>query len=191
MARKKEYNTEDVEEQAMRLFWEKGYETVGMRALEEACGISSRTMYDVYPSKNSLYAAALERYGDTILSPLSMELEATPGIKALRGLIKKLADIGPSECGCLATDTLSIFSRVGGESQASVGRHLMRLTIGIKHCFSEIKREGSLQVSPALATEIFVTALAGLRVRQKAGLSRKDFIRILTGQLDMMCTSSQ
>jgi len=62
MARSKEFDKAQVIEQAMRLFWEKGYEATSMRDLQKATGISSSSMYEAFGDKRSLFLTTLERF---------------------------------------------------------------------------------------------------------------------------------
>ncbi len=62
MARSKEFSKDKVIEQAMRLFWEKGYEATSIRDLQKITGISSSSMYEAFGDKRGLYLAALERF---------------------------------------------------------------------------------------------------------------------------------
>lgn len=65
MARKKEFDINDVLEKAITLFWEQGYEKTSLQNLVEHMGIHKRSMYDTFGDKHSLYLQALERCVDT------------------------------------------------------------------------------------------------------------------------------
>lgn len=49
----------------MRLFWEKGYDTVGVAELSQSIGVNPPSLYAAYGSKRALFLRALEHYADT------------------------------------------------------------------------------------------------------------------------------
>jgi AcrR family transcriptional regulator len=51
--------------QAMRLFWQKGYEATSMSDLTEAMGIGSPSLYAAFGSKEALYAETLHHYQES------------------------------------------------------------------------------------------------------------------------------
>lgn len=50
---------------AMRLFWEKGYDTVGVAELSQSIGINPPSLYAAYGSKRALFERALDHYAAT------------------------------------------------------------------------------------------------------------------------------
>ena len=62
MARPVEYDIEEVLNNAMELFWEKGYEGVSMGQLVKYTGLNRRTMYSLFKDKEGLFKDALENY---------------------------------------------------------------------------------------------------------------------------------
>jgi TetR/AcrR family transcriptional repressor of nem operon len=61
MARPREFNPQAVIDQAMLVFWQKGYEATSIRDLKDQMGISSSSMYEVFGDKRGVYLAALAR----------------------------------------------------------------------------------------------------------------------------------
>lgn len=61
MARPREFDTQAVIDQAMLVFWQKGYEATSIRDLKDQMGISSSSMYEVFGDKRGVYLAALAR----------------------------------------------------------------------------------------------------------------------------------
>ena len=49
-------------DQAMRLFWERGYEAAGVDDLANAMGISMSTFYSTFGDKETLFLSALNKY---------------------------------------------------------------------------------------------------------------------------------
>lgn len=62
MARKREFDKDQVLDRAIQLFWAQGYETTSIRDLIDAMQISSSSMYEVFGDKRGIYLAALARF---------------------------------------------------------------------------------------------------------------------------------
>ena len=64
--RDRQFDETAVLDQAMDLFWEKGYDATGMAELVERMGIGRQSVYNTFGDKRALYLAALERYAETM-----------------------------------------------------------------------------------------------------------------------------
>jgi TetR/AcrR family transcriptional repressor of nem operon len=62
MARTREFNKEDVLDQAIQLFSVRGYEATSIRDLIDITGISSSSLYEVFGDKRGIFLAALARF---------------------------------------------------------------------------------------------------------------------------------
>lgn len=78
MARHKEFDQELALDQAMELFWKKGYEGTSVQDLCEHLGIHRGSLYDTFGDKHALFLASLERYREMVEERLYSVLE-TPG----------------------------------------------------------------------------------------------------------------
>ncbi len=62
MPRNKAYNSEEVLDKAMHLFWENGFETTSVRMLEKNMGINQFSIYASFVSKENLFVETLKKY---------------------------------------------------------------------------------------------------------------------------------
>lgn len=62
MARPVEYDIEKVLDNAMEIFWQKGYENVSMADLVSYTGLNRRTMYSLFTDKEGIFKDALDNY---------------------------------------------------------------------------------------------------------------------------------
>lgn len=62
MPRAKEFDPDEVLEQAMELFWEQGFEATSAQDLVDCTGLNRSSLYNTFGSKQELYLAALDRY---------------------------------------------------------------------------------------------------------------------------------
>lgn len=97
MARTREFDTDEVLDKAMRLFWEKGYGATSMAELEKGLGINKFSIYNTFGNKHELFLAALNHYNNIMTNQLLQTLGAEPGglaaiERALDMLEKKTQD---------------------------------------------------------------------------------------------------
>ena len=100
----KQFDGTAVLEQAMELFWEKGYQAAGMAELVERMGIGRQSIYDTFGCKHDLYLAALRRYAETEQAPIYDALNG-PG-KPLERITRVVriwerAALEPDHRGCM------------------------------------------------------------------------------------------
>jgi AcrR family transcriptional regulator len=60
--RPRSFDRDSALSQAMRLFWEKGYDATSMANLTAAMGINSPSLYAAFGSKQALYAETIQHY---------------------------------------------------------------------------------------------------------------------------------
>jgi TetR/AcrR family transcriptional repressor of nem operon len=100
----KQFDTTAVLDQAMELFWEKGYQATGMAELVDRMGIGRQSVYDTFGCKRELYLTALRRYVDTEQGPIYEALNG-PG-KPLERVTRVIrmwerAALEPDHRGCM------------------------------------------------------------------------------------------
>lgn len=61
--RPRAFDQEQALEQALRVFWQKGYEGTSLSDLTEALGINRPSLYAAFGNKENLFRQALKRYG--------------------------------------------------------------------------------------------------------------------------------
>ena len=59
MVRPREFDANDALEQAMQVFWDKGYQSTSLNALTRAMSISKSSFYEAFGSKHELYLSRL------------------------------------------------------------------------------------------------------------------------------------
>lgn len=62
MARPQEFDTAEVLDRAMHVFWDKGYEATSLADILQATGLSKSSLYATFGDKRALFLAAFESY---------------------------------------------------------------------------------------------------------------------------------
>ena len=71
MARPRSFDRDAALEQAMRLFWEQGYEETSIADLTRAMGIAAPSLYAAFGDKRALFEEAVERYESLPDAPIA------------------------------------------------------------------------------------------------------------------------
>ncbi|MBB5750571.1 TetR/AcrR family transcriptional regulator [Micrococcus sp. TA1] len=85
---------------ASELFYRHGIHAVGVDTIAAASGVTKRTLYDRFGSKDTLVAAYLERRHDQWWSLWAQRIEAAPRPRALTVFDSYLDDAPTSDRGC-------------------------------------------------------------------------------------------
>ena len=62
MVRTKQFDKHGALDEAMQLFWERGYHATSIQDLVDRLGVNRQSLYDTFGGKDQLFLSALERY---------------------------------------------------------------------------------------------------------------------------------
>ncbi|MCP6423679.1 TetR/AcrR family transcriptional regulator, partial [Klebsiella pneumoniae] len=60
--RTKEFETDEIADAAMQVFWRRGYAATSVQDLVDGTGLSRSSLYSTFQNKQGLYQKALQRY---------------------------------------------------------------------------------------------------------------------------------
>jgi TetR/AcrR family transcriptional repressor of nem operon len=169
MPRPKSFDEDAVLDEAVQLFWERGYEGTSLADLEAHLGLGRQSLYNSFGDKQTLFLKALERYERQVAEAALGQLNA-PGagldeIRAFfRSSVKALTAPGPRRA-CLVVNT--ILER--GSEDADALLHCNHARTGLERTFrralAQAKSRGEL------AEDVDVEATATFLVVQDYGLN--------------------
>lgn len=117
MSRPQQFDREDVLDQALLVFWQKGFESASVQDLVDATGLNRGSLYNAFGDKAQLFATVMERYASASpTKPLSEAAHDSDSSADTRQLIvnlfgdlvkRALAD--QDHKGCLLTNTSAGF----------------------------------------------------------------------------------
>ncbi|WP_458627553.1 TetR/AcrR family transcriptional regulator [Winogradskyella sp. PC D3.3] len=113
MARKKQYNEDEVVEKAMILFWKNGYEGTSMQMLEKAMGINKFSIYSSFGNKHGLFLESLKHYKALVSSTLLKFKNGTNGVEDIKQFFYDSINSNfksGNQKGCFVTNTYNEFS---------------------------------------------------------------------------------
>jgi AcrR family transcriptional regulator len=179
IGRPRAFDKDKALDQALHVFWERGYEGTSVADLTEAMGINPPSLYAAFGNKEALFRQALDRYEarrDAFLGEVFAAPSAREAIdRLLQGTAEMLSD---KDCprGCLMVQgALS-----GGESCAAVKRDLIsRRAAGevmIRERLARAKREGDLPADADVGelARFVATIMQGMAVQAAGGATAKQ-----------------
>lgn len=173
--------------EALKLFWERGYEGTSVSDLTAAMGIAGASLYACYGSKEELFREALALYGRTVGEPPSRALRDHPDARgAFEAMLRATADavtLPDSPQGCmlvLAAPTGAIENSRVRSLLADLRRRIFdeihdRLTRGVA--------DGDLAPPAAGVGGIaryYTTVVEGMSVQARDGATRADLEEVVT-----------
>ena len=100
MARPREFDTTEALNQAMQVFWSKGYEATSLSDLIGAMELSKSSFYDTFGSKHEVFLAAIEHYKKTITAQVSaVSTLDSPACKLIESLFERVVSRMTEEGG--------------------------------------------------------------------------------------------
>jgi TetR/AcrR family transcriptional repressor of nem operon len=179
MARPIEYDMDDVLEGAMSAFWAKGFAATGIRELVQATGLSTRSLYNLFESKEGLYEAALQKYRSDYCEGIYATLQNARGRRAIVAMFDELA-AAKMEGGCFMVRTLNEQTLLEPRCIQAAKAHFKKLERLLVQKLDEMSEDGEFGGDPA------GTARALLLVMQGASSYQQDprSARHLRGVID-------
>lgn len=108
MVKSKQFDKHVALDEAMELFWERGYHATSIQDLVDRLGVNRQSLYDTYGGKDQLFVSALERYRELQGAPLRRTLEREGPISVVLRLFfdELIESLTGGECkGCFMANT--------------------------------------------------------------------------------------
>jgi AcrR family transcriptional regulator len=148
MSRNKSYNTDDVLEKAMHVFWNNGYEQTSVRLLEKEMGINQFSIYSSFTSKHNLFVESLKKYREYVNKNVYGDL-LKPGarIKDLELFLYRFTDDKKSVKkykGCLVVNTTGEMNPMDDEITIELINYYMFIKEMLKNVLSNSIEAGDI-----------------------------------------------
>ena len=188
MGRPRAFHMDQALDQALHVFWEKGYAGTSITDLTEAMGINPPSLYAAFGNKEKLFKKALDRYEGLRDQILEEAFAAPTAREAVTRLLEGTAERLSDKCnprGCLMVQgALS-----GGEECEAVKRDLasrrVRVEALIRKRLRRAKREGDLpsDADAAALARFVATVMHGMAVQAAGGVAPKELRAIVNTAL--------
>ncbi|WP_419905816.1 TetR/AcrR family transcriptional regulator [Kiloniella sp.] len=186
MARPREFDLDFALEQAMNVFWEKGYEGAGLNELLSAMHIARGSLYKAFGDKRALFLATLAHYDKTCIGE-SLDLlsnkSVADGAERIVKLMENIAlavEVHGDRRGCFLCNSVVDQAPHDKEIESLCQRMMGRMERGFVIALKASKKAETVTQERLIenARNLNVT-YNGLRVMAKAGYSADDIRRAI------------
>jgi TetR/AcrR family transcriptional repressor of nem operon len=186
------YDTDQVLDEAMRLFWQNGYEATSLQDLVGAMDLSRSSFYHGFGNKHDLFLRCLERYRERTTTMLWDRLDSAPsGRDFIADTLAWATAEASSQArpkGCLIMNTATEFARRDPQIAALVSQGLRAYRAIFEAAIERGQTEGSIRgdKEPGVLATYLVTGMGGLRTMVKAGTDVATLSEMVTIAMDAL-----
>ena len=171
------FDTDEILDQSVDVFWKRGLSGATSRALEQDLGISQSSLYNAFESKEELLSRAIERYGEALDSEVLTHLDTDDADRAslhrfLDAVTEWVSD--DNHRGCLLLNLATESS--DGAQRAKLYRTRLRRLVG-----GAVRSFATDPTTVTARTEVIVSAVLGLNITARSGASKNELRRLRDG----------
>lgn len=169
-------------EQAMHVFWQRGYEAASISELTAAMGITAPSLYTAFGDKERLFLEAIERYatGPGGGYPRALEEEPTAYL-AIKRCLEEAAEELTRPChpkGCMVVMAATNCSEASAHIQAALAKRRAASDAGVRCRIEHGISSGELPAdtdAESLAN-FYATVFRGMSMQATDGASRESLL---------------
>jgi TetR/AcrR family transcriptional repressor of nem operon len=179
MARKKEFDEDELLGKAVELFWRKGYNATSAQDLVDGLGINRSSLYNTYIDKRTLFKKSLAQYQATetgaMLSMLAKAEDPEATIKHIFDSLVKESSEDKLLKGCFMVNTAVELAGYDQEIGEMVGNNNQSVEDALTKLIEKGQQAGQFSTrSPARTLARFVFSnISGIRVAARTGAGEK------------------
>jgi AcrR family transcriptional regulator len=174
------FDREQALENAMHVFWERGYEAASISELTAAMGITPPSLYAAFGDKEKLFLEAIERYscGPGAALPLAMTEEPTARQGIERLMMEAAAELTrpghPS--GCMVVTAATNCSAGSAHIQQALARRRADLEDMLRRCIEQDQARGAVPAGTDVAAlaAFYATVYQGMSIQARDGATRDN-----------------
>lgn len=185
MARPVEYDLQKVLDNAMEIFWQKGYEGVSMAQLVDKTGLNRRTMYSLFNDKEGLFRDALDNYYSKRSSRILGILKKNPGKEGLVLFLRNFT-FGKNFKGCFFSNTMREKDFVDECTYDIPKEYFNSLKKQLEINLTQAKKDNEFSGSVEAMALTIITLIHGFHVHGKYNHSKEDSKLILENIITMI-----
>lgn len=182
--RPRKFESENVTDGAVALFWKKGYRATTTRELQDVLGLGQSSIYNTFGSKQELLDLVLDRYEEMTTNALLVPLrKSTDGLASIDRFFVSLKQwvTRDDRQGCMLTN---IMAEDGGSTASIKQRtrsYRVRLRRELQRALQHAADNGELEknVDPAVSARLLVGLVLGINVAARGHASDNEILRLV------------
>jgi AcrR family transcriptional regulator len=184
MARPREFDEDEVLQQALQVFWAQGYEGTSLDDLLSAMGLTKSSLYKAFGSKEDLFWRVTDRYHRDYLSFRTAALSEPTPRRIVERLLYGMADLHTGENtppGCLETGAALACSPGSESVRVQLAQSRERFRLFLRDRLEVARKAGPLPagMTSEEAAMLVAAVIQGMAVQAKSGASREDLRHVV------------
>lgn len=191
MARPREFDRDAALDQAIRVFWAKGFAATSTDDLIRAMGIGRQSLYNAFGDKQALYREALAAYQRGTISGHLRRIDSSASpIEGLYALLHGLTPQDDAEraLGCMGVGSVSEFGT--GDAALAEQRDKAGTLLGVRIADRIREGQGAGEIDPALdpgqAAAFIQMTMTGLQLAARGGAGAEDLAAMARFAVDRL-----
>ena len=177
--RPRQFDSDEVLDRLVELFWEQGYEATSMSDIVAASGLNKSSIYNSFGSKEELFGLAVDRYLATRAAMLQEVLrDGTSGLDNLSTFLDFVQQeiTGPTGSrGCLAVNTTTELGHCDASMSAMSARYRDDMRTSLRAALDRAAAAGEIDAERAgQYAESLVSFMLALSVIARGGAERPE-----------------
>jgi AcrR family transcriptional regulator len=183
MGRPRAFDTEKALENALQVFWQKGFEGASLSDLTSAMGINKPSLYSAFGNKEQLFLKAIELYEQRPCNFYYPALEQSTAFEVaeymLRGAANSLADTSHPQ-GCIVVQGALSCSEAGSSVKQALITKRLNTEQELSERFIRAQTEGDLPSSadPNALARFLGTVMQGMAIQATSGASAEQLMQV-------------
>lgn len=179
MGRTREFDIDEALDQAMEVFWRKGYDGASLTDLTEAMGVEKPSLYAAFGNKEALFARVLDRYLDGPSGYIEAALAQPTARRVAEALLRGAADLHSdpgSPPGCLIVQGALVCRDDAEEVREMLADARDAGETSVRERLERALEEGDLppDANPAALATYLRTVTYGMAIRATSGADRTE-----------------
>ena len=183
LGRPRRFDIDAALDQAVEVFWRKGYEGASVSDLTKAMGINRPSLYAAFGNKEALFRQALDRYNDGPAAYVRDALEEPTARAVVEALLRgavELLSCPRNPQGCLMVQGALSCGRTANPIRRELASRRAAGEAAIRRRFKRAISDGDLPAHTDAGdlARYVSTVMYGMAVRAAGGASRKELLRV-------------
>tara|TARA_B100000809_G_scaffold138675_1_gene136297 strand:- start:1952 stop:2533 length:582 start_codon:yes stop_codon:yes gene_type:complete len=180
------HDKEKVLNKGVKLFWNKGYNNLGVEEICKTTGMTKGAFYNAFKSKENFLLNCIESYA-TMNTKYLLQLLNNENGKAIDRLLYMYVHMLENQpeidfCGCMTNNMMSEVGAINNAVSNATAKAFDRLLVIIEPSVIEAQKDGD--ISPTLntsaVTELLHTSFFGVLTRAKSTKDHQQGITTIT-----------
>jgi AcrR family transcriptional regulator len=183
IGRPRTFDADAALDEALQVFWRKGFEGASLDDLTEAMGINRPSLYAAFGNKEQLFRRALERY-EALQASRIRDALSEPSVhaameKLLRGNIEMATD-PRNPPGCFIVQGARACGDAADQLKSEMGERRAMFTALLRKRFAEAIAANELPMTASAddLAKYVATVSHGLAVQAAGGMPRAQLLRV-------------